>query len=260
MKESRPGHPPRGVWDRYWGQKPSAEEVYPAVSDLLGEITRAMPDLQGRRLLEVGAGTGREGHQLARRGAMVCALDFSPEALRLSRQLSGAVRLVRGDALASPFADATFDLVYHQGLLEHFRDPLRLLRENHRVLRPGGVLLVDVPQKYHVYTLVKQALIAVNRWFAGWETQFSAGEIRSLVERAGFLCERVYGYGMHPGLAYRAVREMSKRVGIRLPLYPRFGPLDGVYRGWHAILRRLERSRIGPSVTLTVGVVARKAR
>jgi SAM-dependent methyltransferase len=170
------------------------------------------------------------------------------------------VRLIRGDALATPFGDASFDLVYHQGLLEHFRDPLRLLRENHRLVRPGGLLLVDVPQKYHVYTLVKQGLIAVNRWFAGWETQFSPPEIRALVERAGFQCERVYGYGMHPGLLYRVAREAGKRVGVSLPLYPRFGLLDGWYRKWHAALRRLERSAAGPYLTLTVGVVARKAR
>jgi len=213
-----------------------------------------------KRILEVGAGTGREGHELARRGAIVCALDFSPEALRLSRQISGGVRLVRGDALATPFRDGSFDLVYHQGLLEHFRDPLRLLRENHRVVRPGGLVLVDVPQKYHIYTLVKQGLIAVNRWFAGWETQFSPREIRALVERVGFRCERVYGYGMHPGLLYRVVREAGKRVGVRLPLYPRFGLLDGWYRRWHTLLRRLERSAVGPYLTLTVGVVARRER
>lgn len=260
MSRPRPVHPPRGVWDRYWGEKASAGDVYPAVSDLLAEITGAMPDLRGRHVLEVGAGTGREGHELARRGARVCALDFSPEALRLSKQISRNVRLVRGDALATPFGDASFDLVYHQGLLEHFRDPLRLLGENHRVLKPGGMVLVDVPQKYHVYTLVKQTLIAVNRWFAGWETQFSPRELRELVERAGFRCERVYGYGMHPGLLYRVAREAMKRVGVRLPLYPRFGPLDGWYRRWREILRRLERSSVGPYFTLTVGVLARKER
>lgn len=246
------------VWDRYWGDKAHAGEVYPAVSDLLAEIGRAMPEVAGRRLLEVGAGTGREGHELARQGALVYALDFSPQALRLSRQISGAVRLVRGDALATPFASGTFDLVYHQGLLEHFRDPLRLLRENYRVLKPGGLLLVDVPQKYHLYTAIKQILMAMDRWFAGWETQFSPGEIRRLVEQAGFRWVRSYGYGMHPGLIYRLAREALRAVGIRLPLYPSWGPLAGLYRAWHGLLGRLERSPIGPYVGLTVGVVGQK--
>ncbi len=259
MTSRRPDAPPRSVWDRYWGEKGHVREVYPAVSDLLAEIAQVLPDVRGRRLLEVGAGTGREGHELARRGALVCALDFSAEALRLSRQVSRDARLVRGDALGSPFADGTFDLVYHQGLLEHFSDPLPLLRENRRVLKPGGWLLVDVPQRYHVYTLFKHALIAVNRWFAGWETEFSPREIRALVERAGFRCERSYGYGMRPGLVYRVTREALRRVGVHLPQYPRLGPLQGVYRWWHRVLRRLEQTRVGPYFTLTVGVIARKA-
>lgn len=258
MTRPRPDAPPREVWDRYWGDKGQVGDVYPAVSDLLGEISRSLPDLKGRRVLEVGAGTGREGHELARRGAWVCALDFSPEALRLSRQVSREARLVRGDALGTPFPPASFDLVYHQGLLEHFRDPLPLLRENYRVLKPGGLVLVDVPQKLHLYTVMKHALIALDQWFAGWETQFSPGEIRSVVERAGFRCERVYGYGMRPGLIYRVAREAVRPLGIRLPLYPRLGPLDGLYRAWHRLVRGLEQTPVGPYFTLTVGVIGRK--
>jgi SAM-dependent methyltransferase len=258
MTSPRPDAPPRSVWDRYWGEKGHVGEVYPAVSDLLAEIAHVLPDVRGRRVLEVGAGTGREDHELARRAALVCALDFSTEALRLSRQISDAARLVRGDALGSPFAEGTFDLVYHQGLLEHFNDPRPLLRDNRRVLKPGGWVLVDVPQRYHVYTLFKHTLIALHRWFAGWETEFSPREIRAVVERAGFRCVRTYGYGMRPGLAYRVAREALRPLGIRLPQYPRLGPLQGVYRGWHEAVRRLERTRAGPWVTLTVGVIAQK--
>lgn len=256
---SRAAEAPRQeTWDRYWGDKPTATDVYPAVSDLLAEISQAVPDVRGRRVLEVGAGTGREGHALAVRGARVVALDFSRESLRLSHQISPEVRLVRGDALAAPFRDGTFDLVYHQGLLEHFRDPQPLLRENRRLLHADGLLLVDVPQAFHVYTVVKKLLIAANRWFAGWETQFSPARIQRLIERAGFKCIRRYGYGMHPGFTYRVGREGLRRLGISLPLEPSFGPLQGAYRQWHRLLRGIERSAVGPYVGLTVGVIAQK--
>ncbi len=245
-------------WERYWGAKGSAFEVYPAVSDLLAEIAAEMPEPRGRRVLEVGAGTGREGHILAGRGAHVVLLDFSKAALRLSRALSGGPRLVRADAMRLPFRDGSFDLVYHQGLMEHFRDPLPLLKENRRVLGEGGVLLVDVPQTFHVYTLVKRVLIALGWWFAGWETQYSPRQLERIVQSAGFRCERRYGYWMQPGLWYRAARQALKAVGVRLPLFPRFGPLHGVYARLQRRLRRLQRARWSHYLALTVGVVARK--
>lgn len=252
------GAPRQETWDRYWGDKAQVTDVYPAVTDLLGEITRALPDLRGRRVLEVGAGTGREAHALAERGATAVALDFSPEALRLSRQVSPAVRLVRGNALTAPFRSGSFDLVYHQGLLEHFRDPAPLLVENRRLLRPGGLLLVDVPQAFHVYTILKRILIALRHWFAGWETQYSPRALRRMTERAGFRAVRCYGYGMHPGLTYRILREALRRFGLSLPLEPHLGPLQAAYDGWHGLLRRIERSKVGPWVSLTVGIVARR--
>lgn len=245
-------------WERYWGEKGSALEVYPAVSDLLAEIASTVPELRGRRVLEVGAGTGREGHALAAGGAYVVLVDFSKAALGLSRALSPGPRLVRADATRLPFRDGVFDLVYHQGLMEHFRDPLPLLRENRRVLKRGGALLVDVPQKFHVYTLIKRVLIALGWWFAGWETQYSPGELETIVTSAGFRCERRYGYWMQPGLCYRILRELLKAVGVRLPLFPRFGVLHGAYASFQRWLRALQRARWSHYLTLTVGVVARK--
>lgn len=245
------------VWDRFWSGR-DVEEIYPAVTDLLFEIRRVLPDPRGRWILEVGAGTGREGHVLAREGAHVILLDISPEALNLSRRISRAPAFLRADALRTPFPDGTFDLVYHQGLLEHFRDPLPLLRENFRILKPGGILLVDVPQKYHVYTLLKHALMAMGKWFAGWETEFSYGELRRVVQEAGFEILHGWGYGMRPGLPYRLLREALKRVGIRLPLYPSLGPLRPLIRGWWRLTLALDRRGLGPYLGVTVGVAARK--
>jgi SAM-dependent methyltransferase len=245
-------------WERYWGKKKSPLEVYPAVSDLLAEIATVMPEVRGRRVLEVGAGTGREGHTLAARGAYVVLVDFSAAALKLSRKLSPGPRLVRADATRLPFRDGSFDLVYHQGLMEHFRDPLPLLRENNRVLCTGGILLVDVPQAFHIYTLVKHTLMVLGRWFAGWETQYFPRGLERIVESAGFRCERRYGYWMEPGLWYRSARQVLKALGIRLPLFPSFGPLRGVYSRLRRGLRRLQRRQWSHYLTLTVGVVARK--
>jgi len=95
--------------------------------------------------------------------------------------------LTQANAFKIPVPDATFDIVFHQGLLEHFKDPLPLLEEQFRVLKPGGFLLVDVPQRYHIYTVIKHTLIFLNKWFAGWETEFSIGRLTKLLTQSGFI-------------------------------------------------------------------------
>jgi len=82
------------------------------------------------------------------------------------------------------------------------------------------LLLVDVPQRYHIYTLIKHFLIFFNKWFAGWETEFSIKQLKKLVIQSGFTIRHEYGSWMRPSLFYRILREILKKIKIKLPLYP----------------------------------------
>jgi len=155
-----------------------------------------------------------------------------------------------------PFRDGTFDVVFHQGLMEHFRDPSPLLSENHRVLRQGGHALVDVPQRYHPYTVMKHILIALGKWFAGWETEYSIGELERLVRRHGFQIRHAYGDWMVPGLGYRSVRTVCRKFGLLLPMYPKGIP--GLAQGAAAFRRWLRPRRLALYTFLVIGVVAEK--
>ena len=167
------------------------------------------------------------------------------------------VHLVRADALALPFRDGAFEVVFHQGLLEHFRDPLPLLRENARVTGHGGRVVVDVPQTFHLYTLMKQILIALDRWFAGWETQFTPRGLERRMREAGLEVKRTYGDWMVPGLWYRVTREALKRTTrLTLPLEPR-GPAWW-NRAWVALRARFARSPLAPYTCHVIGTVGVK--
>lgn len=151
-------------------------------------------------VLEVGAGRGADSIYLAQHGARAHVLDYSPEALDISGKLAQKagvdLELVQADALEIPFPDETFDLIFHQGFLEHFREPSLILAEQYRVLKKGGYILVDVPQKYCLYTVRKQIAIKRGTWFAGWETQFGPRELEKLLRKSGFDVVASYGWGM----------------------------------------------------------------
>lgn len=207
-------------WDTFWASTRELGDVY-ANDDRIVEFLAQRVNLDGLRILEVGAGTGRDSAHLASRGAEVWTLDYASESLRLMREnLGDEVVIVCGDALALPIDSESFDLVFHQGLLEHFRDPLALLRENYRILRPGGRVLVDVPQRFHYYTMAKHMLMFVDRWFAGWETEFSYRELYALLADAGFDVEGAYGRNLFPPVWYRGLRKVALRGGLRLPMEP----------------------------------------
>ncbi len=113
----------------------------------LREKHRAMlAPAPGLRLLEIGFARGELLRACAQDGAQVTGIDFSPHACRIARETLGDTHaaLVRGDCRKLPIADGVFDRVFAGDVIEHlpFVGGIALLREMHRVLRPGGRLLI----------------------------------------------------------------------------------------------------------------------
>ena len=98
---------------------------------------------RGRRVLDVGCGTGVDLVHFVRGGALATGVDASAAAIRLAAQQPGAPG-ARTRTCSSPtarrcrFADASFDYVFAHGVVQYTADDAALVSECRRVLRPGG--------------------------------------------------------------------------------------------------------------------------
>ena len=248
-------------WETFWQKKENVHEYYSNTDRVLRNLAK-VTDLKGKKVLEIGAGTGRDSLNLINLGAEVYQLDYAMNALKLMKEVADEsglkVYLIGGDAFNLPFPDETFDIVFHQGLLEHFREPTatNLLKENARIVKKGGILLIDVPQRYHPYTVIKHILIALNAWFAGWEREFSVGELEQKLAGLGLTPFYAYGEWMYPSLFYRTMREGLLKFGIKLPLRPQpFAPLTKLRK---TVRDSMIDMRASLYTHISIGVMAKK--
>ena len=245
-------------WNAHWAELSLSGKFHRNL-----ELTSAIEQhigLEGTTILEVGGGSGGDSAYLAGLGAQVILVDYSTRALQLARNVADhagvCVDFVMADALRLPFRNEAFQVVFHQGLLEHFPDPRSVLMEQVRVLEPDGLLLVDVPQTYSVLTLRKRWLMRRGRWFAGWETQYSIRELISLFRQCGLEPVGAYGRGYAPKLLYycRHLRHLTgKKLGREL------GP-TWVWDSYSAAWARFERSRLALYVQESIGLIGLKGR
>jgi ubiquinone/menaquinone biosynthesis C-methylase UbiE len=203
-------------WQEVYDDLSRYQDLYLFQQQLVEVISGQFSGLRGIKALEVGSGKGNEIVQLAKRGAKCAGLDFSESAMTLMRKRLAkeglTMPLVRGDARRLPFQADTFDLVYSQGVLEHFAQPGEVLQEQYRVLREGAIIVVEVPNKWTLYTIYKKILMAANKWLPGWETQYSPRELKSLLEQNGFRILDCVGWDF---LLLKILRKLRKKLGWR---------------------------------------------
>ncbi len=252
-------HSTQKNWEEFWEKDKKVDDIYPTSDTIVSNLKEVM-DIKDKKILEVGAGTGRDSVKLSVDGADVTVIDYADNALfkvREAQKNTGKFfDLIRGDGTLLPFRDESFDAVFHQGLLEHFHDPMPLFLENVRVLKRGGYLLIDVPQKYHIYTIIKHILIWMDKWFAGWETEFSIIELRKFYKDNDLKICHEYGDWMVPSLFYRILREIFKKAGIKLPMYPGSVPMiRGLRKG---LKSTLSRSELAKYTFVSIGIIGIK--
>lgn len=146
-------------WEENWWQRQRPRRLclyrdfdFETVHRLRAEAQAAgrVPGANAVRVLELGAGGSRVLPYLARRfGYRVFGSDFSPAGCRLLGANLALQKVERGvvceDLFQSSISDGVFDLVYSSGLVEHFDDTCGVVAEHLRLVRPGGRLVIIVP-------------------------------------------------------------------------------------------------------------------
>jgi ubiquinone/menaquinone biosynthesis C-methylase UbiE len=105
------------------------------------ELSVIEPFVAGRRVLEVGCGTGLILGRLAQSAQDAWGIDLSPKMLQVARDRG--LQVVQSSATQLPFADASFDTVCSFKVLPHVPDIAGALSEIARVTRPGGAMVLE---------------------------------------------------------------------------------------------------------------------
>lgn len=177
-----------------------------------------------RQVLDAGCGNGYFAWLAYRSGASVLAITHD------ARQVAKARALLVGYRGADParlrfeqrnlydlaaFGAGAFDEIICYEVLEHLRDDRSVVREFHRLLRPGGVLHLCCPNKDHP----RHRAEVLDTAESGGHVRagYDAGSYRALLEPAGFVVERMVGVGPRSlYLADCALGWLERRLGLAL--------------------------------------------
>lgn len=133
-----------------------------------GQLIPLLGDVKGKKILDVGAGTGRVSIPLAHKGAHVTALDVSAKMLDVLKQKAKRlpIEILIGDAEALSFPDDTFDIVVAAFLIVHLKNPQRFFDEVYRVLKDNGIfLLTNINQKNPPVINTKEGDIVIESFY-----------------------------------------------------------------------------------------------
>jgi SAM-dependent methyltransferase len=176
-------------------------------------------------VLDLGCGRGGVVELLWRDVRLAAGLD--PDAPSLSEHRASGMPILRGVGEHLPFVDKSFDLIVSLWVLEHLRDPAGVLREVHRVLKPGGHFVFVTPNMRNplmIANRIGKALPSLQRRLVPkvygrgeadtFPVQYRAntvGAIRAHAEASGL---KVYDLRVVPDPTYLALNSLMFRASV----------------------------------------------
>jgi SAM-dependent methyltransferase len=171
----------------------------------------------GSQVLEVGSGLGAMSERVLDRRRLVC-VDDTPMLVERLWQTYGHlanVTVVQGDAIclsenAEVMAGGAFDTVLCQNVLEHVEDDMAVLGEFQKVLLPGGIVALFVPNNPAAYGSLDRSLGHLRR--------YTVEEVARKLTEAGFTVLACHGFNRLGGLGWRVANGFGEKAYLRLGL------------------------------------------
>ena len=166
-------------------------------SDAFTKIILSVSKIKTGKIFEPGSGGGMACAKFAEKGFEITSMDLSYNALQkgisLFKSLSLNAKFTLGDLFHIPIQDEQFDLVFNQGVMEHFRlakmDASLGVKEMMRVLKKNGTLVILVPAYfsplYFIYSFFKIFKLVDKHWPYTDQDFLHKHELREMMENAG---------------------------------------------------------------------------
>jgi 2-polyprenyl-3-methyl-5-hydroxy-6-metoxy-1,4-benzoquinol methylase len=171
-------------------QEEEKEFNHARYDEILTISSKAIGALKGKSLFDIGCGFGELLRYCSEKGMNCAGLEVAPESVEELRGEGFEVYLSDIESDYSVVGDNRYDIVTMLNVLEHLREPARILyhiREN--LLKPGGVLVVDVPNEFSVFQELAVKEHNLEEWWIASPAHinyFSCDTLSSTLEGCGY--------------------------------------------------------------------------
>ena len=181
------------LWDEFWKRQNESWDIIPTLIRwgrhyfsliYVGFVKRYY---KGTSILEIGSGSGESTLQLARENSNIMdiiLLDFAFQSMRVARKKAQKfgvnANFIIGDIHFLPLKHESLEFVWNLGLLEHFEDPIPIVKEMIRVTRTGGQVAGVVPYKYApiiILALFLKPFTKITKGFKEFQTWEEARQL-----------------------------------------------------------------------------------
>lgn len=205
-------------WDEFKFNNPNTNWFLKRVRESFAKYIKP-----GSKVLEIGCGSGNILTFVAKDKNCDCyGIDISPESERIikyfEKNRNTKVNFKVGDGFNIPYQDNNFDVVYSEGVIEHFDDSkiIEMINEHIRVCKVNGIIIISVPNKFNIFLTIGKKIM--GKGYPHYpEKSYTIFELKDLVESCGVKVVGIDGFAWQQGLAFWKIIKKSIYILKFLP-------------------------------------------